>query len=128
MSIVNEFKTKTVRLMNDPKQALLIDASGNRFVFPYDIYCHVRPMATKFNFFFHFATGKLLVLYVDPMSSGTFECGIMKFWVERDRPVPAAHWLSNMGTLMNLIAEQFNEQLASYTLDQIINSPDSQSV
>lgn len=127
MSVVNEFKAKAVRISSDPKQVWIIDPQGNRYLFPFDIYCHVRPMATKFNFFFDFKTAKLLCVYQD-LSTKEYQCGVMKFWVEKDTPVPSAHWLSNMHSLMVLIQEQFAEQLADHTIDQIINSSESESV
>jgi len=130
MSVVNEFKVKNVKYGSDPKQVYMIDEHGNRSVFVFDFYCHDRPMATKFNFFFNMHNKQLLIVYGSNGShrAETYECGLMKFWVSGDMPVPSCNWLQNMPELMNNISEQFKEQLASFTIDQIINEPDYESV
>jgi len=128
MSVVNEFKAKQVVYGSDPKQVYLLDESGNRSVFAFDIYCHARPMATKFNFFFNVSAGKMLIIYEDRTRESKYECGLLRFWITKDEPVPSCAWLQNTDQLMKLISDQFKEQFAAYTIDQIINSSDSESV
>jgi hypothetical protein len=130
MSVVNEFKVKSVRYSSDPKQVDMIDESGNQSIFVFDFYCHDRPTATKFNFFFNMHNKQLLIIYGNNGShkASLYECGLMRFWVSGDVPIPSCNWLQNMPELMNNICEQFAEQLASFTIDQIINSSESESV
>jgi len=121
MSAAQEYQVKSARFGTDPKLVYMIDEFGNRFTFPFDIHCKTQPMSTTVHFFFDLKQSKLLVLYKDPIKS-SFECGVMRFFIKDDIPMPTLHWLSNMEDLVSRITPEFRDQYASYLIDQEINS------
>ena len=131
MSVINEFKVKSIRYLLDPKEVHMTDEQGNRSVFTFDIYCRARPMATEFHLFFDMHSKKLLITYRRPVweeKEEKFECGVMRFWITNDAPIPSCSWIKNQDHILRFIDDQFKEQLAAFTINQIINSSKSKSV
>lgn len=124
MSVVNEFSAKDVRFSADPKLVYILDELGNRSVFAFDIHCSIQPMSIQYHIFFNMSTKNVLITYKSRHGSGAMRhtCGLMKFWVENDSPVLSSQWFLNIDALIKLIQPSFSEQLASYVLDEIINS------
>lgn len=119
--VVNEFDATSIKLCADPKVVYLKDLSGAGSVFPYDIYCQLVTF-NKIHFFFHFSTSRVLITFANV---STHKCGLMRFWMHDDEPIPAADWIFNMSAMIKTIQPQFSEQFAAYTLDKIINADDS---
>jgi hypothetical protein len=122
----NEFDAVSVRISEPNKAALIITDYGARHTFPYTFYCKSNGIISMFDM----SSNKMFVVreinsYMSPGSKPrvvAYRCVIMRFWVENDLPVPSVRWFDNQNEYHSMIADEFREKLAAYTLDNIINS------
>jgi hypothetical protein len=123
MSVANKFVASNVRFSEESKSVYLL-AEGANMSFPYTFWCK----GLSAHLFFDMKLNRVLwinqnEMMVDSHTNPRYQCVVMEFRIENDSPrLSVSNFISQEHGVLEYIADDFKQKLASYTLDSIINS------
>jgi hypothetical protein len=115
----NSWEAMSVKVSEEDKRLYITVGYGHTTSFPFTILCDYGHGMMAFDV----PNGHMLfVTRLGYYSTTKYQCVQMSFHIENDLPIPSARYYLDQDRLIDNIADDFKDKLASYTLDGIINS------
>jgi hypothetical protein len=119
MSVANAFNVMKVYISDEHKVAYTSNEMGIKYSLPFTFRCK----ADVGNVIILFNMKSNMMVFVVALYVNCYSIVSMKFYVVDDLPVPSVKYFLDQDHIIATIRTEFQDKLASYTLDCIINSP-----
>jgi hypothetical protein len=125
MSVVNEFKARRVAFSEESRTIYIVDSVNAQMALRFTFHCKADHNIIPVQLFFDLKTYKCLMVTRSKWSDSDiseWRCWQLGFSIVDNLPLLSAKIFMDQHLIINMIAEDFQDKLASYIIDQAIQS------